>query len=73
MTIPSYSYTSLGPNSPQKTHTMEQFENDLLEGSSKHRPMCSMRMRGQHLTHHSVQHRVAGHVAQQRGPGPHHI
>lgn len=43
VTIPSYSHTSLGPNSPQNTHTMEQFENDLLEGSSKHRPVCPMR------------------------------
>lgn len=25
------------------------------------------------LTHCSVQHRVAGHVAQEGGPGPHHI
>lgn len=40
VTIPSSPHTSLGPNSPQNTHTMEQFENDLLEGSRKHRHLC---------------------------------
>lgn len=54
---------------------MEQFEDYLLEGSRKHGPVCPVWMeeRTGALTHHSVQHRVARHVAQQRGPRPHHI
>jgi hypothetical protein len=73
--IPSYSHTSLKPTSPQNIHTKEQFEDDLLEGSRKHGCACPVWMeeRTGALTHHSVQHRVARHVAQQRGSGPHHI
>lgn len=40
VTIPSYSHTSLGPNSPQHPHTMESTEADPLEGSRELRPVC---------------------------------